>query len=116
MGRGVEEPFRDLDLTYTEMANISSKARLSVTFLTQICRHLIRISVSFGSQGGRCREGIRRQGPDQTLRAPRRAHEEDDGMLLPREHAAASEHHQRPRARRRCSISAGPDYYDGVDS
>ena len=110
MGRGVEEPFRDLDLTYTEMANISSKARLSVS------RHLIRISVYFGSQGWWCREGIRRQGPDQTLRAPRRAHEEDDGMLLPREHAAASEHHQRPRARRRCSISAGPDYYDGVDS
>ena len=109
MGRGVEEPFRDLDLTYTEMANISSKARLSVT-------HLIRISVYFGSQVGWCREGIRRQGPDQTLRAPRRAHEEDDGMLLPREHAAASEHYQRPRARRRCSISAGPDYYDGVDS
>ena len=111
MGRGVEEPFRDLDLTYTEMANISSKARLSVTFQTSDPDFsFFRIS------GGWCREGIRRQGPDQTLRAPRRAHEEDDGMLLPREHAAASEHHQRPRARRRCSISAGPDYYDGVDS
>ena len=98
------------------MAQPDSCTADSVTFLTQICRHLIRISVYFGSQVGWCREGIRRQGPDQTLRAPRRAYEEDDGMLLPREHAAASEHHQRPRARRRCSISAGPDYYDGVDS